>query len=131
MNALPAFDEVQLLDTLQQLDTEQLDALPFGVIGFDATGRIVRYNRFEAQAALFEPAQVMGQHVFIELAPCLNNYLVAGRFEDQLQAGQPLDETMPWLLTFRMRPTPVRLRLLARPGADTRYVLVQRGGSPA
>ena len=38
---------------------------------------------------------------------------------------------------FFLRPSvqtleaPVRLRLLARPGADTRYVLVQRGGSPA
>ncbi len=129
MNPIPAFDDAGLFETLLRLSAEQLDSLPFGVIGFDATGHIVQYNRFEAQAAAFEPALVIGQHVFIELAPCLNNYLVAGRFEDP--AARALDEVLPWLLTFRMRPTPVRLRLLARPDVEIRYVLVQRGGSAA
>lgn len=129
MNPIPAFDDASLFETLLQLSADQLDALPFGVIGFDATGRIVQYNRFEAQAAAFDAAQVIGQHVFIELAPCMNNYLVAGRFEDP--AAPVLDEVLPWVLTFRMRPTPVRLRLLARPDTGTRYVLVQRGGSAA
>lgn len=52
---------------------------------------------------------------------------MAGRFEDP--AAPALDEVLPWLLTFRTRPTPVRL--LARPDAEIRYVLVQRGGSAA
>ena len=28
--------------------------------------------------ANFKQDEVLGQHVFVELAPCLNNYLVAG-----------------------------------------------------
>lgn len=129
MTTLPAFDDAGLFETLLPLTAGQLDALPFGVIGFDAAGRVVHYNRTEAQAAAFDAAQVIGQHVFIELAPCMNNYLVAGRFEDP--AAPALDEVLPWVLTFRMRPTPVRLRLLARPDAGTRYLLVQRSGSKA
>jgi photoactive yellow protein len=131
MNTPPAFDDVRLFEALQAMDATELDTLPYGVIGFDGAGHVVRYNRTEAQAALFDAAQVIGLHVFIELAPCLNNYLVAGRFEDQAKAGDTLDTVLPWVLTFRMRPTPARLRLLARPGAATHYVLVQRSGGGA
>jgi photoactive yellow protein len=134
MNHIPSapdFHAPGLLHTLQGLSDPALDTLPFGVIGFGPDGRVTHYNRCEAQAAHFEPARVIGQHVFIELAPCMNNYLVAGRFEDRLAAGAALDETLPWVLTFRMRPTPVQLRLLADPAVTTRYLLVRRGGDTA
>jgi hypothetical protein len=52
--------------------------------------------------------------------------MVAQRFEDAHADGTALDETIPYVLTLRMRPTKVRLRLLAQPGAAIRYVLVQR-----
>jgi hypothetical protein len=56
----------------------------------------------------------------------LNNYLVAGRFEDADAQGEALDEVMLYVLSFRMRPTRVSMRLIARPGAPLRFVLVQR-----
>lgn len=121
-----AFDTPGLYDLLHPLTDAQLDALPFGVIGFDATGVVRRYNAYESQAALFEVATVLGQHVFVELAPCFNNYLVATRFEDAAAAGEALDETLPYVLTFRMRPTRVQLRLLAQPHGDVRFILVLR-----
>lgn len=128
---VPDFHAADLLHTLQSLPSKGLDTLPYGVIGFGPDGRVTHYNRVEAEAAHFDPALVIGQHVFIELAPCMNNYLVAGRFEDRLAEGAVLDETLPWMLTFRMRPTPVHLRLLAHPAVDTRYLLVLRQGSAA
>lgn len=130
-SSTPDFHAPDLLQSLQSLSTAALDSLPFGVIGFAPDGRVTHYNRFEAEAAHFDQARVIGQHVFIELAPCMNNYMVAGRFEDRLASGSALDETLPWVLTFRMRPTPVQLRLLAHPASDTRYVLVWRNGATA
>jgi photoactive yellow protein len=129
VSAMPSldFDSSRLDDALQSMTPEQLDALPFGVIGFDPQGHIVQYNDFEARAAHFPRQDVLGQHLFVELAPCLNNYLVAGRFDEALEQGALLDETLPYVLTFRMRPTRVRLRLIASSGHDIRYVLVDRG----
>lgn len=121
-----AFDSAQLCERLQDMPSVDLDELPFGVIGFDAQGLVARYNRYESTAAAFPADTVMGQHLFIELAPCLNNYLIAGRFEDAAQQHEPLDETMPYVLTFRMRPTRVRLRLLASPAHALRFILVLR-----
>jgi len=68
----------------------------------------------------------MGQHAFVELAPCLNNCLVAGRFEEAQDQAQALDETLPYVLSFRMRPTRVQMRLLSSPDQPLRFILVQR-----
>ena len=119
-------DQAQMWEHLQAASDEELDALRFGVIAFDADHRVCRYNRVESALANFKQDEVIGQHVFVELAPCLNNYLVAGRFEEARETGQALDLTMPYVLTFRMRPTRVRMRLLATPGHEVRYMLVDR-----
>jgi hypothetical protein len=58
----------------------------------------------------------------------MNNFMVAQRFDDAGADGTALDLTVPYVLTLRMRPTKVQLRLLAAPGARCRYVLVQRSG---
>lgn len=42
MNPIPAFDDAGLFETLLRLSADQLDSLPFGVIGFDARGHIVQ-----------------------------------------------------------------------------------------
>ena len=122
----PAFDESGLLNHLSALLDNELDQLDFGVIGFDAKGVVCLYNAFESEAAGLSPSRVMGQALFTVVAPCMNNYLVAQRFEDAATAEGVLDATIDYVLTLRMRPVKVRLRLLAAPGATYRYVLVQR-----
>ncbi|QGZ41558.1 photoactive yellow protein [Pseudoduganella flava] len=125
MDAL-AFDQPDLGQRLAALSDEQIDDAPFGIIGFDETTAVRRYNRFEAQAAGLSPVSVLGQPFFTSVAPCMNNFMVAQRFEDALADGSGLDDTIPYVLTLRMRPTKVKLRLLALPGTALRYVLVQR-----
>jgi photoactive yellow protein len=116
-----------LLERLEALDDAALDALPFGVIGFglDAECRVLRYNATEAQGAGLQPVRVLGLQLFTVVAQCMNNYLVAQRFEDALAHGTRLDETLNWVFTLRMRPKPVVLRLLAAPGLNMRFVAVQ------
>lgn len=130
-----SFDDPDLMALVDGATDEALDSMPFGVIGFDSQGHVRRYNRYEARAARFEQDDVFGQHVFIELAPCMNNYLVAGRFEEVSQGAGPLDTVLPYVLTFRMRPTKVRLRLLDSGEGGMRYILVDRqpgaAGAPA
>lgn len=121
-----AFDQPDLGQRLAALGDEQLDDAVFGIIGFDSDTLVRRYNRFEAQAAGLSPASVLEQPFFTSVAPCMNNFLVAQRFEDALADGTPLDDTIDYVLTLRMRPTRVKLRLLALPGAALRYVLVER-----
>ncbi|KFI07799.1 PAS domain-containing protein [Massilia sp. BSC265] len=121
-----SFSTADLAAQLDQCTPEQLDQLDFGVIAFDADTSVQRYNAFESQAAGLSPQRVIGQPLFTNVAPCLNNFMVAQRFEDAMAEGSPLDDTIDYVLTLRMRPVKVALRLLASPASSRRYVLVQR-----
>ena len=120
------FDQPDLPAVLSGLSATQLDALGFGVIGFDDDGVVRQYNRFESQAAALSLDRVIGNPIFTNVAPCMNNFMVAQRFEDAREAGASLDATIDFVLTWRMRPTNVRLRLIAVPGAPYRYVVLER-----
>jgi photoactive yellow protein len=127
MNAADlTFSAPGLFARLEQLDADALDNLDFGVIGFDGDTNVSRYNRVESEAAGLTAPRVVGQPLFTNVAPCLNNFMVAQRFEDAQDDATSLDDTIDYVLTLRMRPIKVALRLLAEPGKVTRYVLVQR-----
>lgn len=115
------FEDVRITE-LAGLGAQTLDALPFGVIGFTPDAMVTVYNATESRNAGLSPQRVMGKHFFEEVAPCMNNFMVAQRFDDV----DKLDDVIPYVLTLRMRPTPVRLRLLKAPGCMTRFVLIER-----
>ena len=121
-----SFSDVALHRELDLCSNEELDMLDFGVIGIDATGVVQRYNSFESKAAGLSSQRVLGQSLFTVVAPCMNNFMVAQRFEDALAGGSTLDATIDYVLTLRMRPVKVKLRLLAAAGGISRYVLVHR-----
>jgi photoactive yellow protein len=104
------------------MSEESRDDLPYGVIGIDRAGVAQIYNRTEAQGAGLKAETVLGKAFFDSVAQCMNNFMVAQRFEDEPE----LDATLPYVLTLRMRPTPVRLRLLAGPDVPTRFILIER-----
>jgi len=87
---------------------------------------VQRYNAAESRLAGLSPDRVLGLPLFTTVAPCMNNYLVAQRFEEARERGEPLDDTIDYVLTLRMRPIKVKLRLLATPGQVLRHVLVLR-----
>ena len=121
-----SFDQPDLLHAINAASPDALDELEFGVIGFDAETYVNLYNTFESRAAGLTPQRVMGQPLFTLVAPCMNNFMVAQRFEDAAESGAALDATLDYVLTLRMRPVKVKLRLLASAEHPTRYVLVQR-----
>ena len=121
-----AFTDPHLQDHLDRASDDELDALDFGVIGIDRAGVVRRYNALESRLAGLSKERVLGNALFTVVAPCMNNFLVAQRFDDALSTGTALDATIDYVLTLRMRPVKVKLRLLASAGADQRYVLVLR-----
>lgn len=116
------FEARELIDELETMSADDVDELEFGVIGFDEDERVTVYSAFEAAISGLDPGRVIGRDLFTEVAPCTNNFLVAERF----RAEPVLDEQLDYVFTLRMKPTPVRLRLLARPGSALRYMLVER-----
>jgi photoactive yellow protein len=116
------FEQADVLSQLVAADRSQLDAAAFGIIGLDTDHRVVSYNTYESELSGLTPDSVMGLHFFTEVAPCTNNYMVAQRYESE----PDLDATIDYVFTFRIRPTPVQLRMLASTDAERSYLLVRR-----
>ena len=120
------FEQTDIAERLATADDAALDVLQFGIIGFDEQTVVQRYNTFESQLAGLNKSRVLGHPLFTSVAPCMNNFLVAQRFEDALATGNPLDATLDYVLTLRMKPCKVKLRLLAGSAGAMRYVLILR-----
>ena len=120
-SATAGFESIDLA-TLEAMGDEGRDTLPFGVIGFAADTIVETYNLTEARSAGLDPATVIGVPFFDAVGQCMNNFMVAQRFEDEPE----IDAIVPYVLTLRMRPTRVRLRLLATAERPRRYILVER-----
>jgi photoactive yellow protein len=120
-----AFEDSDLCATLTAMSADAVDDLDFGVIGFDGGGIVRLYNRHESEAAGLTVARVIGKRLFTEVAPCMNNFMVAQRFEDSSASGVALDATIDYVLTLRMRPTRVALRLITAPGGALSFLLVK------
>jgi photoactive yellow protein len=116
-----SFEAVALRD-LEAMSDHDRNALPFGVVGFAADTIVQIYNATEARMAGLEPTSVIGVPFFEAVAQCMNNFMVSQRFEDEPE----IDDIVPYVLTLRMRPTKVRLRLLATAELPRRYVLIER-----
>lgn len=110
------------LHELDRMGEAERNSLSFGVIGFAADTVVETYNACEARMSGLDPATIIGVPFFSGIAQCMNNFMVAQRFEDEPE----LDDIIPYVLTLRMRPTKVRLRLLASAGVARRYLLIER-----
>ena len=120
------FEHENLLAELARAPDSEVDSFQFGVIGFDAETVVRRYNAFESRMSGLSVSKVVGYPLFTIVAPCMNNFLVAQRFEDAAASGTELDEVLDYVLTLRMRPIKVKLRLLAGAASGLRYVLIKR-----
>lgn len=115
------FEAVTLTD-LETIGASKCDELAFGVVGLAPDTLVEVYNATEARLAGLDPKTVLGVPFFEAVGQCMNNFMVAQRFEDEAE----LDVIVPYVLTLRMRPTRVRLRLLASSRIPRRYILIER-----
>lgn len=87
---------------LRTLSPEALDALPYGVITLDATGRVVGYNDTESRLAALPKDKVLGRNFFAEVAPCTRVRDFEGRFRDFAEGRtRAAVETFEFVFHFR------------------------------
>lgn len=116
------FDDATGLAQLEAISAQGLDQLTFGVVRMRTDGEVVNYNLWESNMAGLSKERVVARNFFSDVAPCTNNFLVAERFMHEPE----LDEMLDYVFTLRMKPTPVKLRLLKSASAEHMYLLVKR-----
>lgn len=110
----------------EMTDTE-LDALPFGVVGLDAEGTILRYNLYESRLARLDRNQVLGREFFGEVAPCTAVESFGGRFWRMVQKGEAATiERFDFVFDFRFGAQQVAVEIVPLPSVGRYYLLINR-----
>jgi photoactive yellow protein len=117
------FSDTDLGSFLRASSSEALDELDFGVIGMDRQGVVCEFNRYELKLASLKRENVIGKNFFIQIAPCTNNNLIAGKY---LQSAQKTDVILDYIFTYRIKPTSVRLRIIIDLNEKKQFLLVQQ-----
>jgi len=110
---------------LAKKNQDELDKLEYGVVQVDDTGIIKTFNRYEAELGQVQQAAVIGKNFFTQVAPCTNNRLFVGKFKEGVAANL-LDTTIPFVFTYKIRPTSVEVQMFRDSVAHTNWVLVKR-----
>jgi photoactive yellow protein len=79
------------VENVHTLDAAALDALPWGGIRLDASGRVLAYNRAEEDLAGTRRGAVVGLDFFSEVAPCTAVREFGGRYAEMVarRGGPP------------------------------------------
>jgi photoactive yellow protein len=112
-DALPPLDPATasaLLESADAMTPTELDALPYGMIQLDASGRILKYNAVESRLASLPQAQAIGKQFFTEIAPCTKVQAFYGRFREGV-IHEALDATFQFHFAFKQHPRDVTVRL--------------------
>ncbi len=87
MSSLPDFETRNLAEAIESLTAEEIDQLPFGVIGIDADGVVRVFSKTEASQSGYGRRPAQGKVFFTDVAPCMNNPHFKGRIDKARAAG--------------------------------------------
>ena len=114
-------------DQLEHLSDAALDQLPYGVIGLDLAGAVVRYNLAESRFARLDRRQVMGKPFFGVVAPCTATPEFQGRFQQLAAQGAPgATVAFSYIFDFKFGAQQVDIELVRARTANQIYILVNR-----
>lgn len=109
---------------LGNLSRGDADLADFGIVKVDDDGNIQLYNKYEADLAGVTPGAAEGRNFFTEIAPCTNNKLFYGRFQNGVAAGE-LDTEFNYTFTYKLRPTNVAIHLKRDQASESNWVFVK------
>ena len=119
------FPDWKKMDKVEEMTERELDGLPFGAIQLNGEGKVLRYNRTEAEISGLDPDKVVGRDFFVEIAPCTNVREFGGKFREGF-ANKNLNAVFPYHFDFRMDPTDVWVRLFYSESTNSAWVFVTR-----
>lgn len=117
-------DETQIAEIASKSASE-LDALDIGVVKMDDKGTVLEYNKYESELGNVPQANALGKCFFTEVAPCTNNRLFYGKFQEGV-AKNELDSAMPYVFTYKIRPTAVIIQMYRNTATGENWLFVKR-----
>jgi photoactive yellow protein len=106
----PQFDDPGLAVAIERLAQEEIDRLPFGVIGLDAQDVVRFYSQSEARLSGYGARKPHGRRFFVDVAPCMDNGHFRGKIERARRMGM-LDIEFSFIGDFSDRERQLHVRV--------------------
>ncbi len=110
------FDTGRLAEAMEHMRPDEVDALPFGAIRLDATGKVTYYSESERRQSGYRK-EAIGRTFFTEMAPCMDNSQFRGRIEQALARGM-LDIAFDYIADFPSGARGVDVRVRVQSAGD-------------
>ena len=104
----------------------EIDALPFGLIGVDASGTIEQYNAYESKLSRLSRERVIGRNFFRDVAPCTAVKDFQGRFERFAAGTGDGAESFDFVFAFSFGRQHVNITFLRAAKSPNIKILVNR-----
>lgn len=98
-----SFGADDVANAFAKLSPKELDDISYGVIQVDAKGRILLFNRAEAEIAGCDPKAAIDKNFFTEVAVCTNESGFRGIFDAGVKTGN-LNTVFEWHLRGKSMP---------------------------
>ncbi len=125
LETLEAFVDSALLGRLDSLKSADIDALGFGAIKLDASGKILVYNAYESTMTGVRAENAVGKNFFTQVAPCTNVREFAGAFYAGIKE-KSLSKIFRYTFDHNMVPTKVTVTLFYDGKSDAAWVFVRK-----
>ena len=126
----PDVDPASLPERADDMSSEELDRLPYGMIQLDPHGRVLQFNAVESRLAALPQSQQIGRNFFTQVAPCTKVQEFYGRFKEGV-AREALDAAFRFHFAFKQSPRDVTVRLFYSRRTRTVWVMISdREGRP-
>ena len=110
---------------LATLDDAQLEALAFGAIELDATGKIPKYNAVEGAITGRDAQAVIGKTFFSDVVPCTNRKEFKRVFDTGVRAKN-LNTMFEYVFDHEMKAGKVKIHMLQSLSGGTYWIFVKR-----
>jgi photoactive yellow protein len=123
-----SFEGVNLAELLPRIPDSVKDALPFGLVKLDLTGKILEYNMAEGDLTGVSPQWALGKNFFDEVALCTKTAAFYGRFVEGVKKGF-VNAVFDYTFDHRDEATKVKVHMVTVPdhlGRKNVMILVRR-----
>jgi photoactive yellow protein len=108
----------------EELSSEELDALPFGVVRLDPAGKVTFYSRTEGEQSGYGVRRAIGLEFFTRMAPCMATPERLRQIDEARRAGT-LDILFEQVGDFDDAERELRVRLVSASDAGL-WLFIER-----
>ena len=102
----------------------EFHAFPLGIIRLDRSGKVIAYNRAQAEFAHRTAATTVGLNFWRDVAPCAAVKNFQGRFNDFIRTSGSRIEQFKFEFRFDWGIKQVTISMVRRAGADDVYIVI-------